>query len=342
VTTQDRARLYEATAAAIAALSAGTRAQLAAIWAAIQAIEQGLLDGWPALTPGQRRHALLTVQSRVTVLTGQARAAAAAVPGQVRGAYDLGAQAVALSAGRGAAYTAADVTAADVLAADTYADVLTATTHIMETTKELIRTLAKDRIGDQVTTGQTTEQAARQLARDLTGREIAAITYRDGARHGLGDYTDMLVRTKSAEAYQRAGFAQGRAMGVTWWEVMDGPGCGWTTHTDPLLANGRIITTDEAEQYPTSHPRCRRVTTPRADLQSAADAARAAPVGPQHTPEDIAAAQAAAVKGGRTLDRRAGRRPDGTLTTSGAPSAAAARHAQRAARAARRGVPRPS
>jgi hypothetical protein len=167
----------------------------------------------------------------------------------------------------------------------------------------------------------------------MEDNRISAVVYADGARHGLADYTDMLLRTKSAEAFQRAGLGQGTQLGVGWWEVLDGPACGWSAHDDPLLANGLIVTTEQAEQYPLAHPRCRRCTTPRPDLQTAAAAAAAAPLGPQHTLADIQAAQAAAKRSGRTLDRLAGRTPTGALATSGVPSAAAARHAGRVARA---------
>src|SRR5690606_7741166 len=107
-----------------------------------------------------------------------------------------------------------------------------------------------------------------KLAADLAERAIHAVTYADGKRVGLTSYTDMLMRTRTAEAFQQGGFTQGRALGITWWEIMDGPTCGLSYHDDPTLADGMIVPTDMAERYPISHPNCVRVTTPRPDIET--------------------------------------------------------------------------
>lgn len=40
--------------------------------------------------------------------------------------------------------------------------------------------------------------------------------------------------------------------------VGDGPECGWSTHEDPVKANGRIVTAEEAMSAARAHPNCRR------------------------------------------------------------------------------------
>jgi len=39
-------------------------------------------------------------------------------------------------------------------------------------------------------------------------------------------------------------------------KVYDGDDCGWTSHDDPDKANGKIVSFEEAAQYPLAHPRC--------------------------------------------------------------------------------------
>jgi len=116
------------------------------------------------------------------------------------------------------------------------------------------------------------------------------VVYANGARIPLPSYTDMVLRTKSALAYQEGGFQQGKELGIQWWEIMDGPECGLSYHEDPTLADGMIVDTVTAEKFPISHPNCVRVTSPRPDIQSATEAKDAK----RTATEDQVADQAAA------------------------------------------------
>jgi len=40
--------------------------------------------------------------------------------------------------------------------------------------------------------------------------------------------------------------------------VSDGDDCGWTQHSDPEKANGKVVTAEEALKYPIAHPNCTR------------------------------------------------------------------------------------
>lgn len=326
---------------AVDQLTARLRTDLTGVADRIQAEQDALIQRWPSLAAAARRRALAAALVRVLALAGTAQdIARAQVHGVLDSVYRLGAGHVAASIGAAPVLTGADLDAISVLAGDTYRDVLAATRHVQETSKTLVRTLARERIADKLVIGQTPAEASRRLAADLQGRGISAITYKDGAQHGLRDYADMLVRTKSAEAQQLGGFAQARAIGIEYMEILDGPGCGWSSHRDLRKANGLILTVDEAAQYPTSHPRCRRVSSPRPDLSTPAEAATATPLGPQFSAEDIARGHAdssvssAAVA--RSQARVAARAGDRTLVTERAASRA---ERSNAARVRKRTVP---
>jgi hypothetical protein len=318
----------------VEALSARLRADLDGVSRRIDEAQQQVLDSWPAARAAGRRRLLASLQTRVAALAAQAgELALAQVAEIVSGAWQLGGAGMALTAGRTAGFGATDVAAITHLAADTYQEVLAATTHIRSDTKELVRVLGRDRVADALVTGQGTAPAARALARDLAGHSITAVTYVDGSRHRLGDYSDMLLRTKTAEAHQLGGFAQARTVGIEWVEILDGPGCGLTSHRDARKANGLILELGEAEQWPLSHPRCRRVTTGRPDIRSPEQALGAEPVGPRFSAADIEAGHhdpsrttvaLATVRTAKT----------GALSTSGVAKAVRSHQAKTAARRA--------
>lgn len=177
------------------------------------------------------------------------------------------------------------------LAQTTMDDLLTATSGVRETTKALIRELTRDHVINVLYTGVTPTDAARDLRRLLEKHQIHAVTYADGKRVGLAQYSEMVLRTKTAEAYQTGGLDQGEALGWEWWEIMDGPGCGLTSHDDLQKANGMIVDLETARAHPLAHPQCRRSSTPRPDIASAREAAVALPT----SPEALAEIQARAV-----------------------------------------------
>lgn len=238
------------------------------------------------------------------------RAAHDWLSGQLPEVFRLGAEQGGLSF----QWTGVSREAVQALAADAYDDLLTATRHVRQETKAFVREAAKLRVRATLLEGQTAARQGQVLAQRLADRGIAAMTYRNGARHGLGEYGPMVVRTKSAQAYNRGAFISSRDNGVTFMECYDGPDCGLTTHTDPDKANGTIRPLDEAESWPIAHPNCARSWGPRPDVrdEKAAESAR------RYTPEEqqeMARAErerAAAAAARRTrpnhLDRRARRR----------------------------------
>jgi len=188
--------------------------------------------------------------------------------------YRAGAEAAAADVGVTFSWTVVHTAALNELAADLYEDVLKSTRYVRRDVKRFIREAARQATR-RALLGRTAQQEGRRLARFLSERGLHAVRYRNGARVGLDDYGDMLVRTKSALAYNEGTLNVGREHGVVYYEVFDGPGCGWSTHNDGQQALGMIVTEDEARAFPISHPRCRRAFGARPDLVTP-EAARAA------------------------------------------------------------------
>ena len=258
---------------AVDALTIALRRDMAAVWAQIVAEQTALEQAFLGLNPPERLTRLRQLETRVRDLTAQAQVIATqGVVPAVQGAYTMGAVYTAVAAGIGPSAVALDYDAIRILAQDTMSDLLHATQHVNTTTKNLVRTLSRDSIRSKLYTGRTATDAARRLAIEFAENGIHAVTYTNGARVGLSQYADMVVRTKTAVAYQAGGFDQGESLDIEYWEVMDGPFCGWTHHDDPDMADGKIVTLDEAREWPISHPNCRRSSSPRADRETPEDA----------------------------------------------------------------------
>ena len=310
-------------------------------WERLTRAEQALVQDYLTLSSSERRRRereLLDLAERLMTDLDQVVKRQLGV--MLHGAYQAGGVGIAAELGASETFTAEDTDRLRAVARDTYTDVLRATRPVEQTTKELIRILARQAATDRFAGGVTAEQAGRDLAARLAGHGISAIVYRDGSRHGLADYANMLLRTKTAEIYQAGGFSQARALDVRFMEILDNPSCGLSYHDDPTLANGLILPLSEAEKYPISHPRCVRVTTPRVDLLTPQDVRHAQPSttagqnADQRAVEQTRAAAAARRATRRTLEQRTTRSRAGLLTpSSGAATSPAARRA--AARVAR-------
>lgn len=328
----------------VAELTAALRREYDRAWAQITAELERLTNAWPSATPPERRQRLIQLQTLVRDLADAAdELAARTVFTAVEGAYTLGAHATAAMLAGAAAFTAVDTNAITVFARDMYDDLLAATQGVRETTKTTIRHLARERVRDKLVTGTTATQAARDLAKDLRENGITSVVYKDGSRHGLREYTEVVTLTKTAEAYQVGGMNQMDAWGIDWCEIIDGPGCGLTAHNDPTPANGIVLPVSEARNYPLAHPRCRRTTVPRPDVTSRKEAMQAKASAPT-TPEDLARAQeqarqnAAAAAARRRLTARTARHADGRLNLAADRTGSTAQRTGVAAQAAATGT----
>lgn len=180
--------------------------------------------------------------------------------------YGFGASDIEGVVGERFGWSSAHLGAVDRLAHDTFEDLLTATRYVETSAKATIRQAARLATRFKVVGGQTAIQAGNELARTLRSSGIGVVTYRNGARHGVGEYARMVMRTKSAVAYNVGGLNHSAAAGVKLFEIVDGHDCGLTFHLDGTLANGLVVDGETAAAYPIAHPNCRRVFVPRPDL----------------------------------------------------------------------------
>lgn len=227
--------------------------------------------------------------------------------------YGAGAADAAAQVGARFAWTQIHVAAVHQLANDLHGDLLSATRFVTADTKRFVREAARNATRRSIVGGDTARQAGRDLAGQLEtafgARPIAAVRYANGARHSLDSYSEMVLRTKTAQAFNVGALTSGRESNVEWVEIADGSECGWTEHDDPDLADGSIRTLDEAMANPLSHPNCTRAVLMRPDL-TGPDGAHAAGQGSgtdDGPPVPATQPRAAVQQRQAVLDRRAAR-----------------------------------
>lgn len=242
----------------------------------------------------QRKRRLRVIETRIEKLIDDADAATRRWIAQTYPKiYHLGAITGATAAGATFnGWVDLHLNAIERIAADTFADLLQATAFVRADTRRFIQEASK-LASTNVVEGTPALRGGVELERVLRDRGISAIIYRDGSRHGLAEYAQVVVRTKTAVAYNTATLNSGILAGVTYYEVFDGPDCGWVRHDDPDTALGKIVTYDESIEQPISHPNCRRSFGARPEIRTADQAATAGrSVAPDQT-ADIRQADAA-------------------------------------------------
>jgi len=260
-------------------LTAALREDIHRTWALIHEELEILAREWPTILAPVRAHRLSVFQVRTLAAMRRLDAqAAAAIPDALSTAYQVGAWTAALVGGAEATFSSISPSVALAFARDTLNDVLAATKAVDDSVKALIRELGRDQILRALYTGTTATKAGADLRAVLDHFGIHSVTYADGRKVGLPQYTDMLLRTKTAEAYQAGMLDLGAEAGWQWWEIMDGPDCGLRSHNDIVKANGLVVPFETAQAYPSSHPNCLRATSPRPDIETAEQAERAEPM----------------------------------------------------------------
>ena len=164
------------------------------------------------------------------------------------------------------AYVQPNIEAAEKLANGLERELLEATAHVDQTTKQLIRKIGRDAGLKTAIDGKTAKQAGTEMARILRQSGIHAVTYANGAKVGLESYARMAIRTSTALALNQGAIQGSEDAGCLWWEIFDGQTCGWKNHKDPERAHGKVVSREEALAYPIAHPNCRRAVGPRPDL----------------------------------------------------------------------------
>lgn len=200
-----------------------------------------------------------------------------------------------------------------VLSQDLFDDLLVATAHIGGDAKQFVRRIGRQLTVEKLTGGRTAVQQgrsfARALAREVELKKIGGVTYRNGAVHPFGAYAEMLLRSKSAIAYNSGALNSGRLAGIEFYELLDGSACGLFAHSDPPLANNLVVDYQTAMNYPISHPSCRRSVVARPDLNRESDLSGVVSVQSEGAREDQAAFERALVSQQRGRGSRRARRP---------------------------------
>ena len=276
------------------ALSAQLREAYSLAWEAIRA-EQNAIAADPARFTRQARLRELeaAVNDRLDFVD---EAAAAWLADDFPVAYRLGAETAGGVLNQPFQWTTHDNEAITLLAQDTFGELLEATDGVSASTKALIRELGRQQALLKAAAGRTATQAARELRRLLERKGIFSVRYKDGSKHGLADYTDMLIRTKTGLAANAGTLNFTRRAGTKYVECFDGADCGLVSHNDNEKANGMILTVERAAQYALAHPRCRRSWGPRPDLTTEEEARNAKPSTTEAQRVDQAAAEAARVE----------------------------------------------
>lgn len=153
-----------------------------------------------------------------------------------------------------------------LLANDTFTSLLHSTTFEPESIKATVRELARTATAQKLLGGETAYQAGAKLAGRLAEQGIFGVTYADGRFVKASSYAEMVVRSRSAIAYNAGGLNQARSDGVEFFEISDGLDCGLEEHDSKPAASGMIVTGDVAAMFPISHPNCVRSFLPRPDL----------------------------------------------------------------------------
>lgn len=180
--------------------------------------------------------------------------------------YEAGGQHAAEDLASPFSWTQTHREAVALLSQDAMEDLLEATQHVRDDTKRFLRrAVSREVVNDQLV-GKTAKQTAANVAKFLQSQGITSVVYANGARVGLDTYAEMAIRTKTAVAYNVGTLNQGAEFGVKFYEVFDGPECGWFSHNDLELANGKIVDASEATTAIIAHPRCARSFGARPDL----------------------------------------------------------------------------
>lgn len=194
-----------------------------------------------------------------------------------------------------------------------YTSVLSATKFMENDAKRWFREVSRLQNERSALEGLTRQQQAREIRRLAKGAigangkalRLDAVIYRNGARHGIVEYSNMLARTTTAVTFNTGATNTMATLGIKHVEAFDGPDCGAVNHDDGDKVHGTIRTLTWAQNHPISHPNCVRSFGARPDATALDDPFSAQSLISPETQANIAARQAAR-QAARTAVRRGG------------------------------------
>lgn len=223
----------------------------------LAAYEQAVMD--PDRFRQARRMREL-IDTHEAIIDGLTEATRAWWTGSVPELHAAGAAYAAQVTGGTFAWSQPHVAAVEDFATRTWTDIATRLREIDTETRTVLRAQVRDATRAALLENRTAVQAGRDLAREAARQGLWSVEYGNGARHTMRDYADSVIRTTTAESYNRGSVVQTVEEGFTHVEYFDGEGCGVVSHNDPQQANGLIVPIGEVVYL--AHPRCRRAVVP--------------------------------------------------------------------------------
>ncbi len=118
----------------------------------------------------------------------------------------------------------------------------------------------KQAISTQLAVGRERGYSIRQIVNGVPADGYVGMA----DSHGFGRArAELVARTEVATVENWTASATWKQSGfVTEADILDGDGCGWTSHADPDTAHGSRRSLSEVDDYPVAHPNCVRVPVP--------------------------------------------------------------------------------
>lgn len=149
--------------------------------------------------------------------------------------------------------------AVEMMAVDAFNDLAAATDYMDRQAKRTIREAAKLRTQVGAITGATVGQDTRRLVDALVRDGITGFVDAAGHRWRLGTYAEMVIRTKSAQAYNTGTILRTEETGTRALEILDGER---SEHAECLAFNRTTASPRWAVDHPILHPNCVRAFSP--------------------------------------------------------------------------------
>lgn len=158
-----------------------------------------------------------------------------------------------------ASFTTVHLEALAVMAADAYDDLAAATDFLDTAVKRSLREAAKVQTQLGAATGAGVPSDTRALVRRLSDSGVTGFVDASGRGWRVRSYAEMVVRTKSAQAYNTGTVLRAEEEGTDVFEIRDGERSG---HAECLQYSGQTCSGAWALANPVEHPNCVRAFGP--------------------------------------------------------------------------------
>lgn len=228
--------------------------QLRAIHAEISAVERRLAATPPSSQRGLLRRLDRALSRRETAMNQWVRLA---VPDLVA----AGARASAFELGIAFRTSGLLRRVTRLIQQQTFSEVAGTTRFLRADRKRLLRRITKEITALHVKRGMGVPEARRVVAARMDSIGLRAFVDNAGRSWRPKTYAEMLVRTRTAHAYNVGTITHSAENGTRVLEIFDG-----VVHDVCADANGQIVTAAWALDHPIAHPNCVRAFGPRPDL----------------------------------------------------------------------------